>query len=143
MKKTFSHLFVISFIVLGLFGCKEDKKDKGKDENSIESVTCSEHEVSIFRGYTTAVNVTVLPEDAEDKSFSWTVADETIAKFKDDNTILGVNVGVTWAYAISNAKPEVKDSVKIKFSSRRIGLFCFPAITIHLRKIYVRNTEIT
>ena len=86
MKK----FLIISMVALGLFSCKKDKKESGNDGISVESITCSEHEVSIYRGYTTAVTVTVLPEDAEDKSFSWTVADETMAKFNDDTTILGV-----------------------------------------------------
>ena len=45
MKK----FLIISMVALGLFSCKEDKKDSGNDGISVESITCSEHEVSIFR----------------------------------------------------------------------------------------------
>ena len=58
MKK----FLVISIVVLGLFSCKDEKKDAGNDGISVTSITCSEHEVSIYRGYTTAVTVTILPE---------------------------------------------------------------------------------
>lgn len=137
MKK----FLIISMVALGLFSCKEDKKESGNDGISVESITCSEHEVSIFRGYTTAVNVTVLPEDAEDKSFSWTVADETIAKFKDDNTILGVNVGETWAYAISNDKPEIKDSIKITVNAMELKSIPVTDENIHYEGRIVKGSS--
>lgn len=108
MKLCKTLLYVPAFL-LGFISC--DKEDSAV---VIKTIDCIDDELVVYKGYTATTTVTVLPDDAEDKSYSWSVQNPEIASVSEDNVINGISEGETWAYVISNARPdEVKDSVKI------------------------------
>jgi len=67
----------------------------------VESITL-DSSASILVGGTKTLSVTVLPENATDKTITWTTSDETIATVSDDGLITGVKEGTVIITAISN-----------------------------------------
>lgn len=59
------------------------------------SITFAESKVNIQRGSTKKLSVTVLPEQAENKSVSWSSSDETVATVDESGLVTAINGGTT------------------------------------------------
>lgn len=62
-------------------------------------ITISENNISIREGETYKLNVTVFPDDADDKSVSWISGDNDIVGVSQDGTITAKKIGSTKVYA--------------------------------------------
>jgi archaellum component FlaF (FlaF/FlaG flagellin family) len=120
MKK---HFFLLTILgIIGFTGCNKDTDNVQPEEQTspeetpapvvVETIGCDIEEFCAYSSETKGVSVTLLPDDAEDKSFQWSVLDESIATI-EDNVITTHSVGKTWIYAIANADSKIKDSIKI------------------------------
>lgn len=120
MKKFFFLLSIWGFVCLQ--GCDKDTNNVKPEEQTtpeetkvpavVETLNCDIDEFGAYLGDTKEVTVTILPDDAENKSFQWQVLDESVASV-ENNTITALAAGKTWAYAVSNANPQIKDSVQV------------------------------
>lgn len=62
-------------------------------------ITISKNNISIHEGETYKLNVTVFPDEANDKSVSWISGDNDIASVSQDGTVIAKKVGNTKIYA--------------------------------------------
>ncbi|MCQ2959015.1 MAG: GDSL-type esterase/lipase family protein [Bacteroidales bacterium] len=102
MKKI---LACVMFAGLFSVACKEEPA-------VVKTVDCIEEEISLYLHEEHAVEVKVLPENAEDKDCAWEIADKTIASV-EGNTFVGLKTGETWAVVFNVLQPNIKDSLKI------------------------------
>ncbi len=108
MKRCIITILIASISLLFFTNCKEDKDDP----SVIKNIACEEEEIQINLLGSKEVTITILPENADDKSYEWEIADPTIAK-AEGNVITGLKEGETWAKIFSIPRPELKDSIKI------------------------------
>ena len=78
----------------------------------VESVTVSEESIEIKIGETFTLTATVLPENAEDKTVTWSSSDNAIATVSDDGVVTGVAVGSATIVAAAGQRTAVC-SVKV------------------------------
>lgn len=78
------------FLALGIAGCQGQKQPIEAEE-----IVLSDKEISLVTGETKKVTATVMPENAEDKTVTWTSADESIATVAADGTVTAAAPGET------------------------------------------------
>lgn len=78
----------------------------------VESVTISEESIELEIGETFTLTATVLPENAEDKTVTWSSSDNAIATVSDDGVVTGVAVGNATIVAAAGQRTAVC-SVKV------------------------------
>ena len=78
----------------------------------VESVTVSEESIEIKIGETFTLTATVLPENAEDKTVTWSSSDDAIATVSADGVVTGVAVGNATIVAAAGQRTAVC-SVKV------------------------------
>lgn len=78
----------------------------------VESVTVSEESIEIKIGETFTLTATVLPENAEDKTVTWSSSDNAIATVSDDGVVTDVAVGNATIVAAAGQRTAVC-SVKV------------------------------
>ncbi len=88
MKYFTQKLVAITLIVIALIGCK-------KDDPSIEvsNLVLDKEQITLTEGGTEQLTATVLPEEATDKTITWTSSDETIATVDDKGEVTAVKAG--------------------------------------------------
>ncbi len=88
MKHFSQKLVAITLIVIALTGCK-------KDDPSIEvsNIVLDKEQIALGEGGTEQLTATVLPEEATDKTVTWTSSDETIATVDDKGEVTAVKAG--------------------------------------------------
>jgi len=69
----------------------------------VASISLSESAISINEGASVKITATILPDNATDKSVTWTSLDETVATVSADGTINALKAGKTEVMATSNA----------------------------------------
>ncbi len=69
---------------------------------AVESVTLSTNSLTVKIAYTSELTVSVLPNDASDKTITWSSDDETIASVSSSGVVTGVGVGSTYINAEAN-----------------------------------------
>lgn len=69
----------------------------------VASITLSESSVTLNEGSSAKISATILPDDATDKSVTWTSLDETVATVSEDGTITALRAGKTEIMVTSNA----------------------------------------
>ncbi len=79
----------------------------------VESITLDKYEVNIEVGNTDMPWVTMLPEDAADKSELWESSDESVATVNYYGRITGVSAGECTVTVTSKDNPEVSATVKV------------------------------
>lgn len=65
-------------------------------------------------------SVTVLPENATYKDVSFTIENEEIARFNNDDEIYGLTVGQTSVTAISTDNPKITDTASVNVVSHKV-----------------------
>lgn len=63
--------------------------------NPVESVTLNEHTITLNKGEQFTLSATILPEDADDMSISWTSEDPSIAQVDENGIVTAVKEGQT------------------------------------------------
>jgi uncharacterized protein YjdB len=63
--------------------------------NPVESVTLNKHSVTLNKNEQFSLSATILPEDADDKSISWTSEDPSIAQVDENGTVTALKEGQT------------------------------------------------
>ncbi|MDE6522521.1 MAG: Ig-like domain-containing protein, partial [Muribaculaceae bacterium] len=72
---------------------------------SVESIAISKTEISLTEGDTATLTATIAPENATDKTVSWTSSDEAVATVSADGVVTAVKAGTaTITVASSNGK---------------------------------------
>ncbi len=80
----------------------------------VTGITISDKVIEVGVGGSKTLKATVLPDDATDKSVTWTTADEGVATVKD-GVVTGVGLGKTTVTAISNDSGKTAECiVKVK-----------------------------
>ena len=82
------------------------------DEAYVQKVVIEVGPTQVAVGSTLSLNTKITPNNATDKTLTWTSSDEEIATVKD-GTVTGVKVGEVTITATSVADPQKKDEVKI------------------------------
>lgn len=77
-----------------------------KESKEVTSITLDVKSVALLIGETVTVSATVLPEDATDKTVTWSSGDPSVAKV-EDGVITAVSEGVTAITATAGAKTAV------------------------------------
>jgi len=83
------------------------------DEAYVQKVVIEVGPTQVAVGSTLSLKTKITPNNATDKTLTWTSSDEEIATVKD-GTVTGVKVGEVTITATSVADPQKKDEVKIK-----------------------------
>ncbi len=79
---------------------------------AVESITLDEGAVSVQKGKTVALTATVAPEDATDRTVTWTSSDDSIAAVDENGVVTGVAVGdATITAAAGDKSAECKVTV--------------------------------
>lgn len=86
MKKTISLIAVIIMMLLSLTACKHE----------VESISISKTSLNMEPGNNVTLEVTILPDNADDKNVTWTSTDYTVA-----NVVNGT------VYAIADGKAQI------------------------------------
>ncbi|MDR0893400.1 MAG: Ig-like domain-containing protein [Mediterranea sp.] len=81
---------------MALIACSDDKNKKEEHTDvAVKEVNLDHTTVTLNKGQTTQLTATVLPEEATDKTLTWTSGDDKIASVDDRGTVTGVNAGTT------------------------------------------------
>ena len=108
--------------------CKIVVKPK---EISVSSITLDKTSVSLYVGETIKLNATISPDDATNKTLTWTSSDETIASIDEDGNIKAQGEGST-TIIVSSVSGEVsascevivKEIKNIKFADSEVKRIC-------------------
>ena len=80
-----------------------EKTEYAQGTDPVSSVTLDKSEITVKEGKTEKLTATVLPKTAQDKSVTWTVADNTIATVSQTGVVTGVKAGTTTVTVTSNS----------------------------------------
>lgn len=86
MKKLLVPIILFTQAVIMLNSCK-------KEDVAVTGVELNKATLTIKVGETAALNATVLPTDADNKSITWNTSDITIAAIDKSGTVIGVKIG--------------------------------------------------
>ena len=78
-----------------------------RDSIAVSSITLNETQFSQSIGQRVMLQATVLPEEADDKRVTWSVADESVATVNEDGLVTIVGEGTTTVTATSVSNPSV------------------------------------
>ena len=90
MKKRIT-ILLISTVLLSIFSCKKD--DPAPTDVPVTGVELDATELELEVGGTAVLTATVLPEDATDKTVTWTSSAPGIASVDENGTISGLSAG--------------------------------------------------
>ena len=96
---------LIAFIGLLLIASCKKKDDPIVAPVAVDGVTVSPATASVTAGATLSLKATVTPENAADKSVTWTSSDSNIAAAADDGTVTGKSPGTAVITAASKSNP--------------------------------------
>ena len=74
---------------------------------SVTSLTLNKVKLSMRVDSSTKLNATVLPENAEDKSVTWSTSDKTVATIAADGTVKGIKAGTATITCTSVENPSI------------------------------------
>ena len=103
-----------------------DPENPGGEPVDVAGVTLDKHTVSLHVGATQSLVVTVSPENATEKSVTWTSDKPEIATVSENGVITGVKTGSATITVSSVSNPEIKDECEVTVTQ--------PAKTIELNE---------
>ena len=92
----------IKIFLLGVFAVAACSKVQ-TPEIPVASIVMSEEEVTLTKGKTFALSVTMLPEDATDKTIVWKSTKESVATVSQDGLVTAVGFGTSYIIATNPA----------------------------------------
>ncbi len=75
----------------------------GETTDTIDSVTVSPEVLTLNMGTEASVTASILPINANDRTYTWSSSDETVVIVKEDGTVLPVGTGTATITATANA----------------------------------------
>lgn len=137
MKKSF--IIGLSIILaLGLYSCEEDEKEESILVE-VETVQVTPKTLSLIAGRTKELTVKVLPDDAEDKTITWTSSDLKTAIVSEKGLITAIKEGKADIIATSqNQKIGI-----CKLTVRAIQTATFINVDNMNNNVYLMATEDT
>lgn len=96
---------------------------------NVSSLTLSDTSLSLEKGTSKKLSVTVNPDDATDKSVTWTSADTNIAKVDENGNVTAVNGGTT--------------TITVKSADGKIAATCTVAVTVSVQSVALDKTEVS
>ncbi len=87
--------------------------DWSQPTDDLASLELSHETMSILRGYSDRLTVTILPWTVSNRTVTWTSADPSIAEVDQYGLVTGIKPGTTTITAISNLDPSFSDSVTV------------------------------
>lgn len=100
---------------------------------NVEMITLNVNELFLNLEETAQLNAVVLPEEAVDKTFSWTSNDPNIIEIDETGLITGKNIGIAFIKAKANCN-EIEDVCKILVIYPSIGDFKFDELPETIEK---------
>lgn len=82
------------------------------EENPVESIVVNQRELQMEKGSTMRLSVTILPTDADDKTFKWTSLDDMIAQVDENGKVTGVAPGTT-KIIVTSVATGLKDECEV------------------------------
>ena len=92
----------IKIFLLGVFAVAACSKVQ-TPEIPVASIVMSEEEVTLTKGKTFVLSVTMLPEDATDKTIVWKSTKESVATVSHDGLVTAVGFGTSYIVATNPA----------------------------------------
>ena len=83
------------------------------DEGLVKDIVLDRYEIELFVGDGDMPLVTMLPEDAEDKSEKWISSDKSVATVNYEGWIVGIAPGECTITVYSAVNPEIKAEIKV------------------------------
>jgi hypothetical protein len=106
MKKNFLMMaFVCLFTVVAISSCDKDKEDK-KDPVEVTGVTLNKAELTLNVGSSETLTATVEPDDADNKTVTWTTSDSTKVKVTVNGLVTAVAKGSSTVTATAGSKSD-------------------------------------
>ncbi|MEO1022157.1 MAG: thiol-activated cytolysin family protein [Bacteroidota bacterium] len=147
------HLFIIIIPILILclvMGCRKGGGPTQSSEPKVTSVSIQAEETNLDAERSMTLKVTVLPEDASNKTIIWESSDDSIATVSPSGVVRGVSPGEVIITATSEESPQVSDSLTLRINSgnKDITLFVINEVvgTIDSSRIDITlpsDTEVT
>lgn len=109
---------------------KEEPVDELQETINVESISLSTYDVSVYVGSSKMPIVTMLPENAPDKSEIWTSSNTDIAVVNELGNITGISEGECIVKVVSAANPEVSAEVNVTVKKADDGLTYINGILI-------------
>lgn len=109
---------------------KEEPVDELQETINVESISLSTYDVSVYVGSSKMPIVTMLPENAPDKSEIWTSSNTDIAVVNELGNITGISEGGCIVKVVSAANPEVSAEVNVTVKKADDGLTYINGILI-------------
>ncbi|MBQ7574701.1 MAG: leucine-rich repeat protein [Clostridia bacterium] len=80
---------------------------------SVSSVTLTESAITLVTGETSSLSATVAPEDAYDKSLTWTSSDNNVATVDENGNVTAIGVGTATVTATSKMESSVSATCNV------------------------------
>ena len=88
----------------------------------VKSVEISKKGLSLSKGESVKLEVSLSPEDADNKKVIWSSSDASVATVDESGTVTAVNSGEAWIKAVSDDNPEACDSCKVTVTQAVTGI---------------------
>lgn len=108
----------------------DETEEEPQEEVNVESISLSTYDVSVYIGSSKMPIVTMLPENAPDKSEIWTSSNTDIAVVNELGNITGISEGECIVKVVSAANPEVYAEVNVTVKKADDGLTYINGILI-------------
>ena len=96
---------------------------------NVSSLTLSDTSLSLEKGTSKKLSVTVNPDDATDKSVKWSSADTNIATVDENGNVTAVNGGTT--------------TITVKSADGKISATCAVVVTVSVQSVVLDKTEVS
>ena len=152
-KKQTDKYFLIYFSIIALLFCitlgyyfttsSKSKQNSANYNNltPVDSVTITQSEVNLLVGGKSSLFVTIIPDNANDKTVKWYSSDRSIATVSDEGTVTAISPGKTTIYVSTvNGKT---DSCTINVQKEEKVIKAVDKITLEKTRLNINEGETT
>ena len=135
MRRQLLFLLVVMFIA----GCK---KDEVIPVVSVTGVTVSPTAKTITEGEDFTISATVLPDDAENKSISWSSSDAKVAEVNNSGKVIGIKPG-TAIITVKTADGDKTATTNVTIEKKIINVESIEVSPVDVQLIVGESVELT